>query len=91
MPSQAPIPSIAAERCETCRFWKRQIIQTRVDGQPEGDPYPGQWGDCRRYAPRGGLVLQEAASGCISGEVWPFAQTGEDDWCGEYQEIPNGQ
>lgn len=77
---------MSKQRCETCRFWKRQIVQVRVDGQPEGDPYPSERGDCRRYAPRGPAVLQEAASGSISGEVWAFALTGHDDWCGEYQE-----
>jgi hypothetical protein len=66
--------------CEMCRFWKRSEIVG-------GTPAAAIWGDCRRHAPRGAVVINEAASGCISGEVWPFPSTDAADWCGEFSSL----
>lgn len=80
------VADIAKGTCETCRFWKRGERPKAYDdfGAASEELIPAEFGDCRRYAPRGALVINEAASGMLSGEVWPWATVNENDWCGEY-------
>lgn len=76
-----------AERCETCRFWRK------INPQPErlaplpGATHPVTWpnGVCRRY----GATRYHPCFGVDNpfppmGSPWPW--TAEDDWCGEWTE-----
>jgi hypothetical protein len=66
MPGNKPV-------CAACKYWQRQLRKDE-----DGTVSPLDWGQCRRYAPRGYFVGGEPIS------ISPFAETGENDWCGEF-------
>lgn len=72
-------------RCKTCRYWKGPIPFEDRYCPPE-EMLKGEWGYCRRHAPRPAVEAVEIARGKTFVTVWPETQSG--DVCGEFALIP---
>lgn len=65
------------ERCETCKFWRR-------NGTAAGGP-PTNEGQCRRNPP---VVEQPIDDECPMWNNWPLTTTMA--WCGEFKPRAEG-
>ena len=74
------------ETCESCRFahilWRKgdKYMQGSYSMAPYEAERPATYLECRRYAPRGPLVIPESLQ-----EVSTFPTCLGDHWCGEHQ------
>lgn len=72
-------------RCKTCRYWKGPIpYETRYC--PPEEMLKGDWGYCKRHAPRPLVDNVESVRGKTFVAVWPETLAG--DVCGEFSLIP---
>lgn len=62
--------------CASCRFWLFEMVM-----HPEDRPQPYLRNECRRHAPKDG-------EGSDHRGRWPTTHWSE--WCGEYDEHPDG-
>jgi hypothetical protein len=65
--------------CGTCRWFASRLSERAAMSWGEG------MGECRRYAPRGPVMVQANAKGQVIQIASAFAPVPEDDWCGEWQ------
>lgn len=71
--------------CKTCRYWRGPIPQESRFCAAE-EMLRGEWGYCKRHAPRPSVEVVENTRGKAFVAVWPETQAG--DVCGEFALIP---
>jgi hypothetical protein len=72
-------------KCKNCRYWKGPIPYESRYCPPE-EMLKGEWGFCKRHAPRPLAENLEAVRGKTFIAVWPETQA--LDVCGEFALIP---
>ena len=72
-------------KCRNCRYWQGPIPPEKRFCAPE-EMLKGEWGYCRRHAPRPAVESVESFRGKSFVAVWP--ETMADEVCGEYALIP---
>ena len=72
-------------KCKNCRFWKGPIPYEHRYCPPE-EMLKGEWGFCKRHAPRPKVDNVEAVRGKTYIALWP--ETLAEDVCGEFALFP---
>lgn len=65
--------------CSECRWFASEMSRGSVVR------WPNNSGECRRYAPRGPVVMPLNAKGAALCVISGFAPVPPDDWCGEFE------
>jgi hypothetical protein len=67
-------------KCEKCKYWIRLEIWQKREGE------------CRRFPPRLFSLMARDHKEALHPDAWIMPITGEEDWCGEWQQInlPDG-
>src|SRR3990167_2941454 len=91
-PSRSEVYMGRAEKCETCAWWLQRTRRGQVVHSSWGsETAKFGIGDCRRYAPavwahKGFGDHNTMAEFRVEPHaVTSFAQTRDDDWCGEHR------
>ena len=72
-------------KCKNCRYWKGPILFENRFCPPE-EMQKGEWGYCKRHAPRPAVDAVENVRGKTYVTIWPETQA--EDVCGEFSLIP---